>query len=602
MSAKTKTYKSRDEIPDKYKWNVSLIFKNDKEWENTLKNVNKKIPLLEKYKSKLGESSEELFEFINLMHEVEQIIEKLYVYAHLKKDEDTRAQQYQEFYEKSHNLYTKFSEATSFFTPEIMAIPKGKINSFINEDVRLNPFKHFFEDLLRQKKHVLSTEQEKLLAMAGEALSVPGKVFSMLDNADMKYGKIKDENGKEIELTKGLYGKYQQHPDRRLRNDSYKTLYQSYIAQRNTLATNYYGLINVHIFNSRSRKYDSTLNKALDANNIPPFVYKKLIEATNDNLKPMYEYVTTRKKILNLEEIHDYDLLAPLAPQTHKEYNYEEALELVLTSLQPLGDEYITTLRKGIDKGWIDVYENPGKRSGAYSSGAYLTQPYVLLNFSGTLNDIFTIAHELGHSMHSHYTRKNNPYVYGDYSIFLAEIASTLNEGLLTHYLINNASSKEEKISLLNEQLDKFARTFYRQVIFAEFEWETHKMVEKGEPLTADKLDSIFGDLYKKYHGKDFEMVRETTAMWSRVPHFYYNYYVFQYATGIAASTAILADIINEGSTAVNRYLEFLKAGSRDYPLNILKKAGVDMTQPEPVLKSARLMETLLKELQELTS
>ena len=417
----------------------------------------------------------------------------------------------------------------------------------------------------------------------------------------MKYGVITNEKGEEVELTKGLYGKYQQHPDRYLRKNSYMILYKPYISQRNTLAENYYGLINVHIFRGRARKYGSTLNAALHSNNIPTAVYKELLTATNNNLKPLHNYVSVRKNMLNLEQVHDYDLLAPLAAQHHKEYSYEEALELVINAFALLGDEYVSTMKKGIKKGWIDVYENPGKRSGAYSSGAYLTQPYVLLNFSGTLNDVFTLAHELGHSMHSHYTRKNNPYVYGDYSIFLAEIASTLNEGLLTHYLINKTTDKTEKLSLLNEQLDKFARTFYRQVLFAEFEWKTHDMVEKGEPLTADKLDEIFGELYLRYHGADFTMDRETKAMWSRVPHFYYNYYVFQYATGIAASTALLSDIIHKGAPAIEKYLTFLKSGSRDYLLNILKNAGVDMTKPEPVLKSAQLMQDLLEELKKIS-
>lgn len=600
MGTKKVTFTNREDIPEQYKWKIELIYKTDEEWEKEFHLYSGKLGQIESLKGTLNKSSQNLLHAIHTLHDIEMHIEKLYVYAHLRKDEDTTNSFYQEMYQKAYSLYVQYGEKSSFFVPELLSMDKEVIYNFLESEPDLAIYKHFIEDIIRQKEHTLPKEQEEILAMGGEIFSLPGKVFSMLDNADMIYGTITDENGKEIQLTKALYGKYQQHPDRRLRKDSYMTLYKPYIEHRNTLAANYAGVIHTHVYLSRVRKYSSSLEMALDKNNIPVSVYENLITTARKNVKPNQRYVALRKRILQLDEVHDYDLLAPLAPSEHKEYSYEEAVELIKQAFAPLGEQYLNDLENGIQSGWIDVFENKGKRSGAYSSGGYLTQPYVLLNFSGTLNDIFTLAHELGHSMHSFYTRKNNPYVYGDYSIFLAEIASTLNEGLLTHYLLKKADNKEKKISLLNEYLDKFARTFYRQVIFAEFEWETHKMVERNEPITADKLDQLFGKMYHEYHGDHLVMDRETKAMWSRIPHFYYNFYVFQYATGIAASTALLTQILEEGQPAVDRYLQFLSAGNSDYPLNVLKKAGVDMSSPEPIETLTHTMDQLLDQLESL--
>jgi oligoendopeptidase F len=595
------TFENRNQIPEQYKWKVESIYPDDETWEKEHSEYSNRLSEIDTFKGRLAESADTLLQAIQTIHEIEMHIEKLYVYAHLKKDEDTTNQFYQEMYQKAYSLYVKLSEKESFFVPELLTMEEKTFQTFLAKNPALKEYEHFFENIFRQKKHTLPKEQEELLAMGGEVFSIPGKVFSMLDNADIQYGKIIDEDGNEIPLTKALYGKYQQHPDRRLRKDSYITLYQPYIQHRNTLATNYYGVLQTHVYLSRARKYASTVEMALDRNNIPVSVYENLLDTVHQNLKPNQRYVSLRKQLLGLDEVHDYDLLAPLSPSEHREYSYEEAVEMILEAFAPLGDQYITDVKKGIESGWIDVFENKGKRSGAYSSGGYLTQPFVLLNYSGTLNDIFTLAHELGHSMHSYYTRKNQPYVYGDYSIFLAEIASTLNEGLLTHYLLKHADTREKRIALINEYLDKFARTFYRQVIFAEFELETHRWVENGQPVTADRLDELFGQLYQLYHGPDLVLDRETKAMWSRVPHFYYNYYVFQYATGIAASTALLKAILEEGTPAVQRYLDFLSAGNSDYPLQVLKNAGVDMEKPEPIQAVADSMDELLHQLEDLT-
>lgn len=593
-----KTYfESREEIPEQYRWRVDKIYPDDESWEKEFQAMQTRINELDSLPGTLERSADDLWNAINVMHQMEMILEKLYVYAHLKKDEDTTRTRYQEMYQKIYGLYVQYNEKTAFFVPELLQMEKERLDEFISQHPNLSLYHHYLENIYRQKDHTLSREQEEMLAMAGEVLSTPSKVFSMLDNADLEFGEIMDEEGKPVRLTKGLYSKYQQHPDRRLRKDSYLTLYQPYIRHRNTLAANYAGQLHNHVFLSRVRKYSSTVEMALDRNNIPVSIFENLIHTVNQNLAPNQRYVNIRKKILQLDEVHDYDLLAPLAPSVHREYTYEEAVELVVEAFAPLGEEYVRDLKQGLNEGWIDVFENKGKRSGAYSSGGYLTQPYILLNYSGTLNDVFTLAHELGHSMHSFYTRANNPFVYGDYSIFLAEIASTLNEGLLTRYLLQKVKTVEEQMLLINEYLDKFARTFYRQVLFAEFEWQTHQLAEKNQPLTADALDELFGQLYQKYHGPTLVLDRETKSMWSRVPHFYYNYYVFQYATGIAASTALLEAILKEGKPAVDRYLQFLKAGSSDYPLNVLKKAGIDMQSTGPIEAVARMMDELLDQL-----
>jgi len=437
--------------------------------------------------------------------------------------------------------------------------------------------------------------------MSGEIQASAAEIFGVWESADIKFPFIKDEDGKDIRLTNGLYGKYQQHPERRLRKDSYLGLYEPFIQNRNTLATTYGAIIKSHIFNARVRKYESTVEAALDANAVPIEVFFTLIRTANDNLAPLHRYNLLRKEILKLSDgVHDFDLRAPLFEEKPRQYSWNEAIDLCLKGVQPLGDEYISVLKDSFNSGWIDVYENRGKRTGAYSSGTYGVHPYVLMNYNGTMNDIFTLAHEMGHALHTWYTINNQPFVYGDYPIFLAEVASTTNEALLQDYLIKNSENKNEKMNYINAYLDKFSQTFYRQVLFTEFEYESHKLMEEGQAITANRLDDLFGDLYQKYHGESFLLDRETKALWSRVPHFYYNYYVFQYATSFVASSALAKNILEDGEPAKQRYLEFLKSGRSEYPIDTLKKAGTDLSTNAPTITSLQWMDQLLDMLESL--
>jgi len=593
--------KQRSEVPDQFKWQLEDIFKSDRDWESAYKKVKAEIPELGDYTGKLGQSAGILQEFIQKMHSLEEVLGKLYAYAHMRNDEDKSLPVYQEMYDRMGGLLVEYNQVVSFFEPELLNLSDEKITKYFKSLPDLELYLHFIENIVRTKKYTLSVKEERLMALAGEIRSAPAEIFSVWDSADIVFPKIKDENGNDIQLTNGLYGKYQQSPNRSLRIDSYMELYKPFIEHRNTLAVNYAAIVKSHIFNARARNYSSTLAAALDANNISESIYQNLIENTKETLSPLHRFHALRKKALKLsDDIHDYDLRAPLFETESREYSWEEAKNLCLSAMQPLGDDYISTLKESFDKGWIDIYENKGKRTGAYSSGTYGVHPYVLMNYNGTLNDVFTLAHEMGHSLHSWYTIINQPFVYGDYPIFLAEVASTANEALLQKYLIDHAESKEQKMAFLNAYLDKFSQTFYRQVLFADFEWQSHRLVEKGQALTADKLDELFGSLYQTYHGQDFVLDRETRALWSRVPHFYYNYYVFQYSTSFVASIALIANTIDEGQPAIDRFLNFLKSGRSKYPIETLKEAGIDMSTNEPVTVALKLMDTLLDEVEEL--
>ncbi len=593
--------KTRSEISDEFKWKLEDIFSSDQDWENEFTRVKKAAPELEVYKGKLNTSGKTLVEFISKMHTLEVSIGKLYAYAHMKNDQDKSVAKYQELYDRIRGLYVEYSETVSFFEPELLAIPEKKLNEFFKNEKGLTLYKHYIEDMTRTRAHTLSEKEERLMALSGEVRGAAGEIFSVWNNADIVFPVIKDENSNDIQLTNGLYGKYQQSSDRRLREASYKGLYVPYTQHRNMLAASYSSTVKSHIFNARARNYKSTVEAALDRNAVPVEVYHTLIKTLNENLGPLHRYVALRKKILKLEDgVHDYDLRAPLFESATSEYTWDQAINLVVDGLQPMGSNYIASLEKGFNEGWVDVYENKGKRSGAYSSGTYGVHPYVLMNYNGTLYDVFTLAHEMGHALHTYYTINNQPYVYGDYPIFLAEVASTANEALLQQYLIDNAPTKEEKLALLNSYLDKFSRTFFRQAVFAEFELRSHEMVENGEALTADKLDDLFGEIYQKYYGPDFVMDQENKALWSRIPHFYYNYYVFQYSTSFVASSALVSKIMEEGDTARDRFINFLSSGRSEYPMETLKKAGVDMSTADPVVRTIKLMDALLDQVESL--
>ncbi len=589
--------KPRSAVPDEYKWKLEDIFSSDAEWEKTFKKTEDAIPALSRFEGKISASADELLDCIRQMHALEETIGKLYAYAHMRNDEDKTVPKYQEQYDRMGGLLVQFNQTVSFFEPELLTLSDKQLDRFYRQQPDLQLYRHFIDNIVRLRAHTLSQNEERLMALSGEVRSAPAHLFAVWDSADIRFPKIKDEKGKGVRLTDALYGKYQQSPDRRLRKHSYMGLYVPYIEHRNMLASNYSAIVKSHIFETRARNYPNTLSAALDANHISEDIYHNLIKAARENVRPLHRYHALRKRMLKLTDgVHDYDLRAPLFESKPREYSWEEAKRLCIAGMQLLGDDYLAALKESFSAGWIDVYENKGKRTGAYSSGTYGVHPYVLMNYNGTLNDVFTLAHEMGHALHTWYTINNQPFVYGDYPIFLAEVASTVNEALLQHYMIEQSDDPQEKKAFLNAYLDKFHLTFYRQVLFADFEWRSHQLVEKGEALTADKLDALFGDIYKEYHGPDFVLDRETKALWSRVPHFYYDYYVFQYATSFVASLAIVADILEQGAPARERYLNFLKSGRSKYPVDTLREAGVDLTGDEPVIRALKLMEKLLDE------
>ncbi|HHW61224.1 MAG TPA: oligoendopeptidase F, partial [Syntrophomonadaceae bacterium] len=500
------------------------------------------------------------------------------------------------------SLAVQLASCTAFIVPEILSIPEENLQAFMDENSELQVYRHFIDELLRQRPHILSPEEEKLLAMVADVSMASGNIFTMLNNADIKFPAIRDEEGREIELTKGRYGTFMESHDRRVRKDAFEALYSSYGKVINTLGATLNASIKTDIFYARARKYPSAIEASLDQDNVPLAVYDRLIESVHAYLTHMYRYMELRKRLLGLDELHMYDIYVPLVPDYKVNILYEEAKKKVLEALEPLGPEYLSQMKNGLEDGWIDVYENEGKTSGAFSWGTYDTKPYILMNYDNRLDDLFTLAHEMGHSMHSYYSNQQQPYVYSQYSIFVAEVASTVNESLLMDYLLNKSQDRQEKIYLLNHYLEEFRGTIYRQTMFAEFEKIVHEKVERGEALTPDKLNEIYVDLNRLYYGPNVIMDPQIAMEWARIPHFYSAFYVYKYATGFSSATAIKQQIISEGQPAVDRYLRFLGSGSSDYPIELLKRAGVDLTTPEPVEAALNYFGCLLDELEELTA
>jgi oligoendopeptidase F len=593
---------TREQIQDKHKWNLQDIYLSDELWEKDFEWVESNLTMYEKFIGKLDESVETMLAFFRFDDEIGIKVERLYLYAMLSKDSDMRVPQYQAMDIKIKSLYSKVSTANSWVNPELLQIPDDKLIKMLHSNEELKIYDHSIRELLRRKTHTLNKEQEELLALAGEVTQVPYNTYSLFTNADIKFDNVIDDNGNESEMSHAKYYAAMYSQDRKFRENAYKTYYKPYKTYLNTFSALFNGNLKGNIFNAKARKYSSALEAALDRNSIPVSVYEKLVLAANENLKPLHEWAELKKKILNIDELHPYDVYVSLfSPKEEKKYSYEEAVEIVCKSLEPLGSEYQSTLRTAFNNRWIDVYETPAKRSGAYSSGTtFGVHPYVLLNWSGLLNDVFTLAHEMGHNMHSYFTGTNQPYPYANYTIFLAEVASTFNESLLLDYLISNARSKEEKLFLLEKYLNNITSTFYRQVMFAEFEMLTYECTEKGEALTFDVLNKMYKELFQKYWGPAMVIDSEEETTWARIPHFYYNFYVYQYATGFAASEKLSEKVRSEKQPAVEKYLHFLKSGNSDYSINILKKAGVDMNSPEPVIATTKKMEYLLNEVKSL--
>jgi oligoendopeptidase F len=586
----------RSEIDPKYTWNLTDIYKSEDLWEKDFKMLEEQAAAYKNFEGKLGSSTGLLYQCLQHDEKVGIKFEHLRMYSSLNKDLDLGNAKYQGMYDRVQALSSRINTAAAYIRPELLAIPEATLQQFISEKKELALYKHYFNNILRLKPNTLPKEQEELLALASPMMETAYSVFGLFKNADMQYPTIKDEAGKDLELSDGRY-----YADRAFRERAYKGYYKPYVDYKNTLGGLFNGQLKMLAFNAKARKYNSTLEAALNENNIPVDVYRNLIKSVNDNLEPLHRWGTLRKKALKLDKIHVYDTYVSLFPSVTKTYSYDEAVQICIEALKPLGDDYIKNLKTAFGNRWVDVYETKGKRSGAYSTGAAIgVHPYVLMNWNGTLNEVFTLAHEMGHNMHSYYSSISQPYIYADYPIFLAEVASTLNEALLLDYLIKKATTKTEKMALIEKFIMNIKGTFYRQARFADFELLVNDLYAKGEALPPDRLSQLFGEMYQKYWGTDMEMDPEEAYCWARIPHFYYNFYVYQYSVCFAASQAIAEKIFTEGKPAIDKYLEFLKSGRSEYPIPTLAKAGVDMSKPDPILAVSKKMNSLLDELEKL--
>lgn len=596
------TLQTRQDIPTEYTWNLESIFSSNQEWESSYQNLQSRLPELEALQGTLTQSGQALLKVLQKRDELFQTLEKLRAYTSMRLDEDTTNGTYQAMADRATQLTVRASTAASYIEPEILALPQERLDQYMQQTPGLELYKHLLHDISRMREHVRSAEVEAVLAATGEVTTAPDDIFSMIDNADLKLPMIRNEAGEEVQLTKGNYTPFMRSTDRRVRKDAFEGMHATFLKQRNTIAATLSSQVKSDLFYTRQRNYATCRERALAANNIPVSVYDNLVATVNEHLPLLHRYLRLRKKMLHLDEMHMYDLYVPIVEEKNDEVTYEQARDIVIAALAPLGNNYISTLRQAFAQRWIDVYETPGKRGGAYSGGAYATQPFILLNFQDKRDSMYTLAHELGHSMHSFFTRTNQPYPYGDYTIFVAEVASTLNEGLLTEYLLHDTNDTATRLAILNHALEDLRGTLLRQTMFAEYEQQIHHATEQGEPLTADVLSEMYLALNQKYYAAETVVDDLISIEWARIPHFYYNFYVYQYATGISAASALVQRILHEGQPAVERYLNFLRSGSSDYSIDLLKQAGVDMTSPEPVRQAFQLFESYLEQMEQLLS
>lgn len=590
---------SRDQISAEYKWHLEDLYASDQAWQADYDKVKAMLPKVAQYKGNLSHSAGQLLACLQLRDEITMIMGKLYPFARMHQDENTADNKYQALTGKAQSLNIEVSAAFSFIEPEIVAIPAKNLAKMRQQEKRLDSYNFYFETLMQQKKYVLSPREEELLSRAGEVAQTPATIFTVLSNAELKFPNIKDEADKEVQLSESRYSTYLRSSDRRVRLAAFNGILGSYSQYRNTLAATLNGHVKQNIFFAQSHNYKSAREGALTSNHIPVAVYDNLINTVNKNLAPLHRYVALKKKALGVEEMHMYDLYAPMVKDVEMKVTYADGLNLTRQALAPLGEEYMKNFNKGIAAGWVDVYENQGKRSGAYSWGVYGVHPFVFLNYNDRFGDVSTLAHEMGHAMHSFYSAANQPYPTSEYTIFTAETASTTNEILLIDYMIKKTTDQKEKIALINQYLENIRTTVYRQTMFAEFEKIIYEQSEKGEVLTADRMEEIYHNLNVKYFGPEMIVDKEIDIEWARIPHFYRNFYVYQYATGYSAATAFAEKLQKEGKPAQERYSNnFLKAGGSDTPINILKHAGVDMSTPEPIEITLHKFNTLLDELE----
>ncbi len=588
----------RTEIDPNFKWKLEDIYETDSLWESDFLKVKDLAKKIVEFKGTLNKSANRLLECLVLNDEMLSINDKVYMYAKMRRDEDNKNPVYQSLTDRAQSLATQITAAQSFIIPEILSINEGILKRFLQHEKGLQIYSHYFDELFRQKKHILSEKEEEILALSGEVCHAPQEIFTMFNNADIRFPTIKDDAGNEIELTKGNYSKFIESKKQYVRKNAFDVLYGTYNKHINTVASALISNLKAKKFNSKVRKYDSSLESSLNQDNIQICVYDNLIDTINSNMHLLHKYLRLRKKALKLNKLHMYDLYVPIVEEPNKNIPYDEALKIVRSSLYPLGDEYLSYLDKGFSSSWIDIYENEGKTSGAYSWGTYKTHPYILLNYQGTTHDVFTIAHEIGHALHSFYTNKTQPYIYSDYKIFVAEVASTVNETFLFNHLIKTTESLAQKKYLLNQYLEGFRTTVFRQVMFAEFEKIIHQKMWTDEALTTQSLNSIYLSLNEKYYGKEVIIDNDISIEWSRIPHFYSSFYVYKYATGFSSAVSLVEGMLKDGVAKVPKYIEFLKGGNRDYPLNLLNLAGVDLTTAKPINDALKVFDNILNELE----
>ena len=585
----------RDEISDEYKWNLEDMFASDALWEEEYEQTKELCNKIASYQGKLTESAATLLAYFQDTDEANYHLERIYVYANERYHQDTAVSKYQGYASRADSLMVMAESSSAFAEPEILEASAETINAFYKEQPELLKYQRAIDEILRKKAHTLSKEEEKILANAGEIAVGPENIFSMFNNADIRFPAIKDAEGNELPVSHGTFIQLMENKDRNIRKQAFESMYHTYQQFGNTVASIFTSHLKQEHFFAKTKKYDSVRAMHLDQGNIPEGVYDNLIETVHKHLPAMHRYMAERKKLLGVEELHMYDLYTPLIDDYDKKYTYEEAKETVLKGLAPMGEEYLSILKEGLSGGWIDVYENENKRSGAYSWGAYGTHPYVLLNHKDNLNSVFTLAHEMGHAIHTYYSNKTQPITYSGYLIFVAEVASTCNEALLMQYLMKNAADEKERRYLINHQLEEFRTTLFRQTMFAEFEQIVHKKIADGEALTQEALNKIYHDLNVLYYGPDVVVDEEIDHEWMRIPHFYTSFYVYQYATGYSAATAFSKLILEGGQPAVDRYVtSFLCGGCSKDPIELLKNAGVDMSTPEPVDAALQVFEEYL--------
>ncbi len=598
--SKEKKLPKRSEIPGKWKWKLEDLYPSGEAWEQDYRRIREAIPDIETSRGSLCQSAEQLLKGLNVYFEWLERAERLFVYASMKRDEDNGNPESQALLDRAREVLTAGYSAASFLVPEILSIPRNTLRDFMKSCEGLKVYDQYLDEITRRKEHYLSDREEEILALAGEMAAAPRNIFSMINNADIRFPEVHDENGEKVELTKGRYTQMMGSRDREVRKEAFQAFYTTYAEQKNAISAALNASVKKDIFFSQVRHYPSDLEASLDEDNVPKSVYDHLIEAVGQNLDAMYRYVDLKKRALQVKELHMYDVYAPIVKGVDWKFSYDRAKEIVAEGLEPLGTDYQNILQKGFAGGWIDVMENEGKTSGGYSQGVYGVHPYVLLNYQGNIDSVFTLAHEMGHSIHSYLSGKNQPFAKAEYRIFVAEVASTLNEILLTEHLLHTLKDPKQKAYILNHYLEQFRTTVYRQTMFAEFEKIIHNMAESGQPLTCESMSSVYRDLNIRYYGRGMHVDEEISMEWMRIPHFYRSFYVYKYSTGFCAAAALANQIRKEGKPAVERYLRFLSSGGSDYPINLLKKAGVDMTSTDPVNTALKSFDGMIGQLDEL--